>query len=259
MREGDYLRWRLDPVAFAEDIGMRSDPWQVEMLRSRRERMLLNCSRQSGKFSSVAVLALWRALCFPNSLVLCLSPSLRQSSELFNKVATYYADLGKPISTKEEQKLSIRFENRSRVVALPSNEATVRGFSKVDLCLIDEAARVPARLYHSVTPMLATSKRSRMILLSTPAGQEGNFFAAWTRGGRRWERYQGTADMVPRISEEFLAFERAELPKSVYEQEYECKFVAPANSYFVPEHVDQLLEPLGKNMELLDLGGGLKV
>jgi hypothetical protein len=52
---------------------------------------------------------------------------------------------------------------------------------------------------------------------------------------------------------------RAELPRSVYEQEYECRFVAPANSYFVPEHVDALLEPLSPGMELLDLGGGLKV
>src|SRR5215212_1801434 len=131
MREGHLLQWKLDPVRFAESIGMHPDPWQAEMLRSRSPRLLLNCCRQSGKSSAVGVLALWRALCFSNSLVLCLSPSLRQSSELFNKVATYSADLGKPISTKEEQKLSIRFENRSRVVALPSNEATVRGFSKV--------------------------------------------------------------------------------------------------------------------------------
>jgi len=259
MREGHLLQWKLDPVRFAESIGMHPDPWQADMLRSRSPRLLLNCCRQSGKSSAVGVLALWRALCFSNSLVLCLSPSLRQSSELFNKVATYYADLGKPISTKEEQKLSIRFENRSRVVALPSNEATVRGFSKVDLCLIDEAARVSARLYHSVTPMLATSKGGRMILLSTPNGQQGQFYEAWTRGGDRWERFEVPASEVPRISEEFLAFERAELPRSVYEQEYECRFVAPANSYFVPEHVDALLEPLSPGMELLDLGGGLKV
>jgi phage terminase large subunit-like protein len=192
MREGDYLRWKLDPVAFAEAIGMRPDPWQVEMLRSRSTRMLLNCSRQSGKSSSVAVLALWRALCFPNSLVLCLSPSLRQSSELFNKVATYYADLGKPVSTKEEQKLSIRFDNRSRVVALPSNEATVRGFSKVDLCLIDEAARVSARLFHSVTPMLATSKGGRMILLSTPQRPAGTVLRSLDEGWRQVGEVRGS-------------------------------------------------------------------
>src|SRR3712207_2747567 len=108
MREGDYLHWKLDPVAFAEALGMHPDPWQVEMLRSRSTRMMLNCSRQSGKSSSVAVLALWRAICFDGSLILCLSPTLRQSSELFNKVLTYYGDLGRPIPAKEEQKLSIK-------------------------------------------------------------------------------------------------------------------------------------------------------
>jgi hypothetical protein len=38
--------------------------------------------------------------------------------------------------------MSLLLPNRSRIVGLPGNEVTVRGFSAVSLMLIDEAARV---------------------------------------------------------------------------------------------------------------------
>src|SRR5580704_10470228 len=83
----DDLRWGLDPVAFAIDaLRIVPDPWQEGVLRSSSRRLLLNCSRQAGKSTIASVLALHRALFHANSLVLLLSPSLRQSSELFRKV-----------------------------------------------------------------------------------------------------------------------------------------------------------------------------
>jgi phage terminase large subunit-like protein len=47
--------------------------------------VLLNCSRQSGKSTVAASLAVYEALALPGALVLLLSPSLRQSQELFRK------------------------------------------------------------------------------------------------------------------------------------------------------------------------------
>ena len=254
---GERLLWSLDPLSFAGALGMEPDPWQADLLLSKSERLILNCSRQSGKSSVAAVLALWRAICFEGSLILCLSPTLRQSSELFNKVLTYYGDLGRPIPNKEEQKLSVKLENRSRIVALPGSEATVRGFSSADLLIIDEAARVSDRLFHGVRPMLAVSS-GKMLLLSTPNGQQGTFYETWVRGGDYWQRFEVPATSVPRISREFLEMERHELPHTVYRQEYLCSFEQPADAYFVAEHVDAMLEP-ADDVELLDLGGGLRV
>lgn len=48
------------------------------------------CSRQSGKSTITSALALHTATFCPNSLVLCLSPTLRQSSELFRNVSRFY-------------------------------------------------------------------------------------------------------------------------------------------------------------------------
>jgi hypothetical protein len=44
---------------------MEPDPWQVRFLRSTEPRILLNCSRQSGKSSVTAQLAAHTALYDP--------------------------------------------------------------------------------------------------------------------------------------------------------------------------------------------------
>jgi hypothetical protein len=55
--------------------GLFPDPWQERLLRSHSLRMLLLCSRQSGKSATAAALALRDALLYPMSLVLLLSPA----------------------------------------------------------------------------------------------------------------------------------------------------------------------------------------
>src|ERR671915_642523 len=146
------LRFALDRVAFAEKLGIVPDGWQEDFLRSSADRVLLNCSRQSGKSTMSAVIAFHRALYHPGSLILCLAPALRQSQELFVKIAGFYRDLGRPISPIGERKLSLELENGSRIVTLPGTERTVRGFSSVDLLILDEAARVDDSLFFATKP-----------------------------------------------------------------------------------------------------------
>src|SRR5215217_6919388 len=95
----DDLRLAVDRVAFARSVRVEPDPWQEDLLHSESPRLLLNCSRQSGKSTMAAILALHRALYHPASLVLVLAPALRQSQELFTKIAGFYASLESPRST----------------------------------------------------------------------------------------------------------------------------------------------------------------
>src|SRR5918995_3906430 len=110
----DDLVLALDRVTFAEALGIIPDGWQRDLLHSSSERILLNCCRQSGKSTMSALIALHRALYHPGSLILCLAPALRQSQELFAKIAGFYRDLGRPISPIGERKLSLELENGSR-------------------------------------------------------------------------------------------------------------------------------------------------
>jgi hypothetical protein len=231
------IRMAVDRVAFAEVLGIVPDAWQKEFLRSSSDRVLLNCSRQSGKSTMSAVFALHRALYYPGSLVLCLAPTLRQSQELFAKVAGFYRDLGRPVPAQGERKLSLELENDSRIVTLPGSEKTIRGFSDAALLLLDEASRIEDELYYAVRPMLAVSGGSLM-MLTTPYGKRGIFFEEWT-SSHAWERYEVPASQCPRISEEFLAEERADLPPFIFDQEYNCVFTETEDQVFSADLVDR--------------------
>jgi hypothetical protein len=236
----DDLRLALDRVAFAHSVGLRSlDSWQEDLLGSSSDRVLLNCSRQSGKSTMSAVIALHRALYHPGSLILCLAPALRQSQELFGKIATFYRDLDRPVAPQGERKLSLELENGSRIITLPGSEKTIRGFSGASLLIVDEASRVADELYFAVRPMLAVSGGSLM-MLTTPYGKRGAFYEEWTGGSSAgWERYKVPASQCPRIPAEFLEEEKAALPGWVYRQEYECSFEETEDQVFTTTMIER--------------------
>jgi|SRR5215211_4142601 len=236
----DRLAYVLSRVSFAEDLGFVLDDWQAALLRSTFERVLMNCARQSGKSTMAALLAVHTALFEPGSLTLLLSPTLRQSQELFRKCLSLYRQAGKPVEPESETALTLTLANGSRIVSLPGQESNVRGYSNVRLLAIDEAARVPDELYASVRPMLAVSQ-GKLVALSTPFGTRGWWCDAW-RGEEPWERYEIPATEVPRISPEFLDEERRTLGEWWFEQEYMCRFLDAETQVFRREDVDAMFE-----------------
>lgn len=223
----------LDPVLLAERAGLVPDEWQADLLRSDARQMLLLCSRQAGKSTVSALLAVDEALHRAPALVLLLAPALRQSQELFRKVKGVLAALGDGVvpPVTQETALSLEFETGSRVVCLPGKEATIRGFSAVSLLVVDEAARVPDPLYQAVRPMLAVSG-GRLVLLSTPFGQRGFFHHEATAGGPAWRRVTVTARDCPRIDPDWLAAERDRIGDWWFRQEYLCEFVDTESQVF---------------------------
>ncbi|MFZ2472801.1 MAG: terminase family protein [Methanothrix sp.] len=179
-----------------------------------------------------------------------VSPSLRQSSELFRKLQGYLAML-EPVPIRiEDTKLSLKLDNGSRVISLPGSEGTIRGFSSVSLIIIDEAARVGDDLYYSVRPMLAVS-RGRMLALSTPFGKRGWFFHEWSDGAL-WQKHAVKALQCPRISKDFLEEERRSMPAAWFDAEYMCEFTEAVDSVFSYE---QVMAAVAEDVEPLDLGG----
>lgn len=231
-------RMATNPARFAEAAGIIPDAWQRKLLRSRAPRILVNCSRQSGKSSTVAIIGIHQAIYTPGSLTLLLSPTQRQSGELFKKVLTVYRALGRPVKAQAETALTLELENGSRIVALPGNEGTIRGYSGVNLLLLDEASRVEDDLYASVRPMLAVSG-GRLIAASTPFGTRGFWYEAWI-GNEPWERYEVPATECPRISAEFLEEERRTIGDFWFEQEYGCQFLDAQSSAFRSADIERM-------------------
>ncbi|MDQ1262637.1 MAG: Terminase-like family protein [Euryarchaeota archaeon] len=232
------LKAALDPVAWCrEALDLEPDPWQAEVLRSDSKRILLNCSRQSGKSTVTSILALHTATYQDESLVLCLSPTLRQSSELFRNVSRFYG-VDPAIPSRSESALRLELENGSRIVSLPGKEQNIRGMAKVSLLIVDEAARVPDSLYYSVRPMLAVSN-GRLIALSTPFGNRGWWAEAW-HSSEAWQKWEIPASKCPRIPAAFLDEEKRVLGSYWFEQEYNCKFLDSQTQVFRREDVDAM-------------------
>jgi hypothetical protein len=215
---GDFLH-AISPVDFAaERLAFNPDPWQAELLRNPGRQIALNVCRQGGKSTTTAALALHTALHDPGSLTLLVSPSQRQSRELFTKVMQFLKSLEPAEELNEDNRLSATLKNGSRVVSLPGDSKTIRGFSAPSLVIEDEAAYVSDEVYTAIRPMLAVSG-GRLILMSTPAGRRGHFFQVWDEGVG-WERIKITGAQCPRITAEFLEQEERELGPLLYQQEY---------------------------------------
>jgi hypothetical protein len=239
---------KRDAVMMARRAGITPDTWQADLLRSNAKQMILLCSRQSGKSTVSSILAIHEAVYQPNSLILLLSPSLRQSQELFRKLKDVYNALESPSlpQTIEESALRIEFDNGSRILALPGKEATIRGFSGVSLLVVDEASRVPDELYQAIRPMLAVSG-GRIVLLSTPFGKRGFFHSEWT-DGQDWRKVKITADQCSRIDKSWLERERQMIGDWWFRQEYLCEFCETVDSVFnfddISAALDSSIKPL---------------
>jgi hypothetical protein len=243
----DDLAYSLDPVLWAREVlGFQPDSWQADLLRSRSKKIILNCSRQSGKSTVCAALGLHESIYRRPSFGLVIAPTQDQSSELMMKFDEFRGAVELPsdyLST--DTKLAVKFANGNRFIARPGSEKSARSFSAVTLLLEDEASRVLDDLYNSVRPMLAVSN-GRHILMSTPFGKRGHFFKIWSEERDLWQWFEIPAEKCPRISPEFLEEEKRTNPW--YLQEYFCVFMETVDSVFT---FDQIAAAISDEVEPL--------
>lgn len=237
----DDLAYSLDSVLWTKEVlGFKPDNWQAKLLRSRQRKIILNCSRQSGKSTTCAALGLHESIYRRPSFGLVIAPSQDQSAELMMKFDEFRGAVELPseyLST--DTKLAVKFANGNRFVARPGSEKTARSFSAVTLLLEDESSRVLDDLYNTVRPMLAVSN-GRHILMSTPFGKRGHFFKIWSEQRDLWEWYEIPAEMCPRITPEFLAEEKRTNPW--FEQEYHCKFLETEGQCFSNSTIEKMFD-----------------
>lgn len=219
----DEWRKAIDPVFWArEEVGFEPDPWQIEALRADERELIFNCCRQSGKSTTAAVKAVHFAVTRPGSMIILISPSQRQSSELFKKVRNVIRKMRIQPKLLEDNVTSLQLENLSRIISLPSSEDTIVGYSAVDILIVDESSRVPDEITSATLPMLAVTD-GQYIQLSTPKGKRGHFWKDWIEGKAR--KFMITADQVPRISRAFLEKMKTFLGSRKYAQEFMCEFL----------------------------------
>jgi hypothetical protein len=235
----DFAR-ALDPTRIARDVGIAElDHWQARLLDEPPHRCLMCCGRQVGKSTIASLVALNTAIYSAPSLVILVSPSQRQSVELYRTLHAMWQRLPGAPAAEFETLTRLELANGSRIISLPGSERTVRGYAAADLVVMDEAARVDDELVAAVRPMLAVTN-GNLFALTTPAGKRGWFYEQWMRG-IGWDRVMLKSTDCPRISEEFLAAEREALGPMQFGQEYLCEFHDEETSAFQTDLINAAL------------------
>ena len=193
-------------------------------------------SRQIGGSLGTAFEAVASCVDKPNTDWVVLSAGQRQSEEWMlkgNRVARIVSDamdLPKPDCRTSE----VRFPNGSRILALPANPDTVRGYSAN--LVLDEFAfhERPDRIYEAIYPAISNPLRGELKLriISTPAGRNSKFFEIWNKSEElNFVRHKTT---IHSAIEEGLPMDVEALKLGLddpeaWEQEYECEFVDATN------------------------------
>ncbi|MFL5285371.1 MAG: hypothetical protein ACJ8AW_31435 [Rhodopila sp.] len=186
--------------------------------------------------TTTAAIAAHCSIYRPGSLILMVSKAQRQSADLLAKVQLFLKTLADPPELDADNMLSCRLANGSRIISLPGDGDSIRGFSAPTLIIEDEASFVDDRLYAAVRPMLAVSQ-GRLILMSTPHGRRGHFWEAWSGFSDAWVRESITAYDCPRISQQFLEQERRDIGEYWFQQEYLCRFVDSDTQLFSSDSI----------------------
>ncbi len=223
-------------------MGFEPDEVQAELLCWLDRDVVLNCTRQWGKSTVGAIVALVRAWMEPRITVLVLGPTEGQSGELVQKAREFAERLtgGVKLPRDRARRFSLVLPNGSRIMGLPSKPSSIRCYT-ASLLLVDEAAFVKDdEAYEAARPALAV-KGGQTWLLSTSGPRHGFFYKTWSMGGDDWTRRQVTAAECPRLNAAFLEKEKRQKAPQKYAREYECVFGADEEAIFETELIDKVV------------------
>jgi len=136
----ELIRLAADVAYFAyRRCGFRCDAQQRNIFRRSNKRVILNCSRQTGKSTTAALIAVHTAVLQPASTIVITAPTKQQIREFMRKVRDFASVAS---ASSHGGRFFVEFKNGSRIIGIAANEDNVRGFSTVTLLIIDEASRV---------------------------------------------------------------------------------------------------------------------
>lgn len=174
-------------------------PYQQRAIKgfSEKKFSIWLSSRQIGKSTAVSVWSLLRALEIHNHKVICLSSSAAQSKELMEKIkinCEAMKRIGSEIhesffeDTKITQ-LEIVFNNKSRIIGLPANARTARGYSG-DVVLDEFAFHEDnKKIWQAMYPSI-TAGDYHVVTTSTAQGKNDWFYHLWNSSERKSNWYR---------------------------------------------------------------------
>ena len=215
------VAYRLDPVLWGREVlQIIPTAWQETYLRSPRGAALLALTARQIGNTTVAAWGIAHSMVFsPQSLSVIACPAQRQSAEAVRRVREALLKAGQKLQS--DNVYGLELGNRSRVLALPGSDDSIRGLTVDGWIVADEAARLPEDLIAALRPMRARRPQARLAMLSTAWSRSDPFWTAWASDDPSFIRIKATADTNSELfAPGFLEQERRALGEHAFNREY---------------------------------------
>jgi hypothetical protein len=214
------LAYAIDPALWVRKVlGVEPAPWQQDFLRAPRGASIIALTaRQVGKTTTAAWAITHHMLFSQGSLSVIACPAQRQSAEAVRRIRDNLNAVGAEFRTDNVYALELK--NRSRVLALPSSDDSIRGLTVDGFIIADEAAQLSSDLIAALSPMRARRPQARFAMLSTAWSRTDPFWTVWAGDDPCWMRLKATAETVSFFSEEYLEQQRRLLGEHDFKREY---------------------------------------
>ncbi len=224
-------------------------PYQRAFVDDAARFKLWLASRQVGKSMAMAAEAVGACAAHPGDLWVVLSAGERQALEFMEKARQWAAACELEEAEMLEDRAhrgalikaaEIRWQNGSRMIALPANASTARGYAAN--LILDEFAfhDDPDAIWRGIYPSIANPLKGefKLRIASTANGRSNRFHDLWAKpNGYAKHRTTihdavagGLAAKAGKSGEEFIAELKAGLddPEG-WAQEFECEFIDTSN------------------------------
>ncbi|MDJ0716916.1 MAG: hypothetical protein QNJ54_22320 [Prochloraceae cyanobacterium] len=245
--------------------------YQIELVKQieTHPTTVVAKTRQLGISETIINFILHRAIKSQGYLAVVFSKNQSDTSNLAKRLRRSIESISHLTSLKTDSLTDLEFNNGGRILFRNSTPNGARGLESVSDILFDECAFVPEieEIYSATIPTTtAVGDRARIILLSTPAGQNGFFWRVLSNNNRDrdllkicediknerikpyqyWEDDNGWCKFLLHWKAHPIYFQkkdtylndiekRFQLPKSVIEQEYNLSFTHSTSIVFPPE------------------------
>ena len=226
-------------------------PYQKRILKALVENRfnVVLASRQIGKTTILTIFALWMVCFHDDYRVLLIANKEQTAINIFKRIRLAYEMLPnfmKPGVIKYAT-TGLELANGSSIGISTTTSDAARGES-INCLLIDEAAFIPVEFmddfWESVFPVISSSKKSKVFMLSTPNGVGNLFYNTYTdamadKNGWHPERVDWWE--VPGRDEAWKeTTARALGSVEAFDQEYGNQFRAAGENIFDKDQLDEL-------------------
>ena len=269
----EYAKCVKSPVYFIENyckvvsldkgiVSMKLYGYQKKIINAihKNRNVCVKLFRQAGKSTVVAAYIAWFCtFATKPEYVAILGNKAATAREIFSRVQFIIEELPKWLQqgVKEWNKTSFELENKVKCFAAASSPSSIRGKS-ISFLMLDEYGFLSPTLAEefiaSVFPTISSAKGSKMVIVSTPKGQN-HFWKLWVeaeQGLNGFVPIQGHWSEHPDRDNEWAQQMRVQLGEVRYFQEIEAEFLGSSATLFNAQSLQKLpiLKPITETKTL---------